>query len=139
MAMIEVALSLDLNRADCTPEARVWLDLDPQQGLGSEVEVPLWSKGRSEWRGLFSVDEARCDEFSYRVGLFAHAEAEWSLSFRRCNVDSELLTDSDRLTMPKTWLVGSCSVGEREKYSAPPVTEIAENRRPNLVLLQGGA
>ena len=135
MAMIEVALSLDLNTADCTPEARVWLDLDPEQGLGSEVEVPLWPKGRNEWRGLFSVDEARCDEFSYRVGLFAHAEAEWSLSFRKCNVDSELLSDSDRLTTPKTWLVGSCSVSEREKYSVPQTS----TRRPNLVLLHGGA
>jgi hypothetical protein len=139
MAMIEVALSLDLNTADCTPEARVWLDLDPEQGLGSEVEVPLWPRGRNEWRGLFSVDEARCDEFGYRVGLFAHAEAEWSLSFRRCNVDSELLTDSDRLTTPKAWLVGSCSVSEREKYSAPLPAKRLERRGPNLVLLPGGA
>ena len=139
MAMIEVALSLDLNTADCTPEARVWLDLSPEQGLGSEVEVPLWPKGRNEWRGLFSVDEARCDEFSYRVGLFAHAEAEWSLSFRKCNVDSELLSDSDRLSTPKTWLVGSCSVSERDKYSAGPATPPPPTRRPNLVLLYGGA
>jgi hypothetical protein len=139
MAMIEVALSLDLNTADCTPEARVWLDLNPEQGLGSEVEVPLSPKGRNEWRGLFSVDEARCDEFSYRVGLFAHAEAEWSLSFRKCNVDSELLTDSDRLTAPKTWLVGSCSVSERERCSARAAAQRPEARRPNLVLLQGGA
>src|SRR4051812_19672152 len=135
MAMIEVALSLDLNTADCTPEARVWLDLDPEQGLGSEVEVPLSPKGRNEWRGLFSVDEARCDEFSYRVGLFAHAEAEWSLSFRRCNVDSELLTDSDRLTAPKPWWGGGGGVGEGKKQRPPPVAR----RPPKLVLLHGGA
>jgi hypothetical protein len=141
MAMIELSLCLDVHHACSSPQARVWLDLEPDKGLSSEVELPLWSVGKNQWCGRFAVDEACCQDFAYRVGVFAHAEAEWSLTFRSCNADAELLADCDRLTNPKAWLIGSCSVQARAQPSAPCVTPSRKQRtpRPKLTLLHGGA
>jgi hypothetical protein len=140
MPMIELKLSLVLAQAHSAPQARVWLDLEPDQGLNSEVELALWSSGKGQWRGRFTLDEGRHGDFSYRVGLFAHAEAEWSLSFRSCNLGAELLTDGDRLASPKAWLIGSCSAQPRERSAAPPAAPSQRaSSQPRLRLLRGGA
>jgi hypothetical protein len=141
MAMIEISLRLELHEPTCTPEARVWLDLHPDAGLSSEMEVPLWESGRHEWRGRFSVDERACQELAYRVGLFAHADAEWSLSFRKLQRDADLLVDGDRLIASKCWLVGYCNLQPSEKPEAPASrdSKSGQRRRPRLTLLRGGA
>lgn len=137
MARIELSVSLELNAA-CVPEVRAWLDLDPHQGLSSEIELPLTESAKGVWRGVFHVDETRCEHFAYRVGLCAHLEAEWSLRFRHAELDRDLLVDSDRLMIAKCWLIGNCSVGRgRQRYAQSDEASDVPTR--HLVLLPGGS
>lgn len=137
MARIELSVSLELNTA-CVPEVRAWLDLDPHQGLSSEIELPLTQSARSVWRGFFHVDETRCEHFAYRVGLCAQLEAEWSLRFRHTEHDCDLLVDSDRLMIAKCWLIGNCNVGRGgQRYT--PADGRAGSPNRHLVLLPGGS
>lgn len=142
MAMIELTLSLDADTA-CHSEARAFIDLEPQCGLTSEQEVPLWAAGEHQWRGLFSVDEGQGGDFGYRVGVVAHDDAEWSLSFRDAGSKAELLADCDRLVGSKCWLIGSCSTQLSERTAFQPSALAAGDTRgrraPRLRLIRGGA
>lgn len=144
MAMIEVTLCLDLDAQDDLTEARAFIDLQPDGGLSSEVEVPLWADGQHQWRGVFALDEGRDESFSYRIGVFAQADAEWSLRFRRCGSDKELLSDCDRLAAPKTWLLGHCNSTPALPVAASRASALAQGDRrgrpgPALRLIRGGA
>lgn len=142
MAMIELTLSLDVD-ATCESEARAFIDLDPEQGLGSEREVPLWPAGEHQWRGMFSVDDNQRGDFAYRLGVVAQKDAEWALSFRLAGCGAELLSDCDRLVGPKSWLIGTCSTrvgaGSDFQLSALASGDTRSRRGAQLRLIRGGA
>jgi hypothetical protein len=106
--------------------------------LSSELELPLVRVAASEWRGHFELDERRCEQFAYRIGLCAHVEAEWSLRLRHRELDCDLLVDSDRLMIAKCWLIGTCSVRRPGQRFTPRDDRTAGHASPQLVLLPGG-
>jgi hypothetical protein len=67
---------------------------------------------------MFSVEEP-CERFAYRIGIAAHPEASWHMRIRNCNLDADLLIDSDRLMMSKSWLIGECGTRPRSGHDAP--------------------
>jgi hypothetical protein len=84
-------------------QVRVWID-DPLSGdLSNEKELALVRDEDASWSGCVSAEGA----FIYRIGIFAASGTRWSLSVRDDDAQ-ELLFDSDELTMPKEWLVGTC-------------------------------
>ena len=116
MALIEVRINLESTLASVTPDVRAWVDLRPEGGLESEIELPLLRSSENEWSGAFMLRD-RLD-FLYRIGLMAHAGARWSLSVRRRGASRELLADGDTLPLAKSWLVGSCSLTNASRGSA---------------------
>jgi hypothetical protein len=55
---------------------------------------------------------AESEAFIYRVGICAAPGTAWSLCVRDAESQgSDLLFDSDMLTMAKEWLIGSCDRG----------------------------
>jgi hypothetical protein len=108
MTLIEVRLSFEVDAERCKPQARAFIDLAPEGGFGSELELPLRQLGRTVWVGAFVLGEKHPLEFLYRLGLIAHRGAEFWLSFRHRGLGRDLLTDGDTLPAAKCWLVGSC-------------------------------
>ena len=92
-----------------TTQVRVWIDDQLSGDLSSEREIALVREDGA-WSAEFSVSG---NAFIYRVGLFAGRGTRWSLSIRRGPDDRETLFDSDEMTMPKEWLVGTCDDGFR--------------------------
>lgn len=136
MTPIELSISLELSSA-CNPEVRAWLDLAPNQGLGTEVEVGLQADAHGAWRAVIEVDERACEPIAYRIGVVAHPEATWSLRIRERSAECDLLFDSDALPSTKAWLLGNFSLGQAAKAA-----EVAPDRGPerpcHLVLIPGG-
>ena len=89
-------------------QVRVWIDDQLSGDLSSEREIALVREAGA-WSAQFSVNGSA---FIYRVGIFAGRGARWSLSIRGAD-DRETLFDSDEMTMPKEWLVGTCDDGFR--------------------------
>jgi hypothetical protein len=87
------------------PQVRVWIDDQLAGDLSSEKEIVLVRETRDSWTAQVSTQGS---SFIYRVGIFAAPGTRWSLSFRDERDQQELLFDSDELTMPKEWLVGTC-------------------------------
>jgi hypothetical protein len=85
-------------------QVRVWIDDQLGGDLSSEKEIALVRETQDSWSARLSTQGA----FIYRVGIFAAPGTRWSLSFRSGREQQELLFDSDELTMPKEWLVGTC-------------------------------
>lgn len=101
-------MKLDTNDSR-TPQIRVWID-DPLAGdLASEREVALVREAEDSWGARFSTEG---DAFTYRIGICATPGTTWTLSFRSADDGDELLFDSDRLTVAKEWLLGTCELSD---------------------------
>ena len=106
--MSDFQLLVRLEQADPhTTQVRVWIDDQLSADLSSEREITL-QREPGAWSAEFSVNG---HVFIYRIGIFAEPGARWSLSIRRGADDRETLFDSDEMTMPKEWLVGTCDGG----------------------------
>lgn len=110
MALIEVCVQLCIESGSHPPEVRLWVDPLPDEGLNTEIELPLRQRGERQWTGAFSLREDGPRSFLYRLGVVAHAGASWALSFRDRGADRELLTDSDLLGGNKAWFTGNCTL-----------------------------
>jgi hypothetical protein len=116
MALIAICLTLEFEfeRLPLKPEARLWVDLEPERALDTETEVALTCHDHRSWRGAFTVPERQLGSFTYRVGLYAHAGAAWSLVFRNASWrGDELLADADLLGSSKAWFTGTCNLHGR--------------------------
>lgn len=119
MTLIDLRFSLDAepDRSVCT-EVRAWIDLQPEVGLGSEIELPLRRLGARDWLGSFALGRAGLPYFLYRIGLAANEGAAWELNIRQRGA-GVLMHDADVSTMAKCWLVGNCDIPlPRELQSA---------------------
>jgi hypothetical protein len=125
---IDVRVTLKVHEAGCVPQVRIWVDLEPERGLGNELELALRERD-GDWVGSFRVDERRTNGFLYRLGLFAHPGAHFWLHVRMRELERELLVDGDLLAASKSMLVGTCAVGCAGRSA---------RRAPSLVLLTGG-
>jgi hypothetical protein len=114
MALIELRVSLEITSPSCKPEVRAWIDLEPDIGLDSEVELPLRQLSGPEWVGCFTLAQARPQRFLYRLGLAAEAGVDWSLRVHSRRSRRDILLDGDTLATAKCWLVGSCCVPRTE-------------------------
>jgi hypothetical protein len=110
MAFVELDLHLRFDSGRSMPEARAWVDLEPDGALTRETELALRRTGANDWRGTFAMADAGPRCFLYRVGLVAHAGAEWWLTLRERDHVRPLLSDHDTLAMAKGWLVGTCEL-----------------------------
>lgn len=91
-------------------QARAWVDLEPDGSLHSELELPLHPQGPGRWMGVMGVAEPTPECFFYRLGIVAHAGAQWSLKVRDRALGRDILVDTDTLTASKCWLIGSCAL-----------------------------
>jgi len=105
--------------ADCLPEVRAWIDLQPDAGLGSETELCLRRAPLNTWVGSFATPLSSAGYFLYRIGLVAHPGALWSLRIRQTHDDREVLSDGDVAPLAKSWLVGTCPLPGLAGCSAP--------------------
>jgi hypothetical protein len=129
MPWIDFEVTLLLRDATCTPEVKLWIDLDRGGGLCSETALPLQRHGTC-WHAGFAASNTDPGPFLYRVGIVAHPGAHFWLSMRQADHGHALLNDGDVLHATKSVLVGSWSV----------VTACSERlARGSLVLLRGGA
>jgi hypothetical protein len=108
MALIDLRLSIDSDPGQPDPDVGAWIDLRPELGLDSEIELPLRRRGRQEWVGTFAVGKTQPGYFLYRVALAAHVGASWELAIRKRGAGTPLLCDADTFSLAKYWLVGSC-------------------------------
>lgn len=108
--MSEYQLTLTLDGAEvCDAQVRVWIDTELTGDLSCEQELDLARDADTSWSGLFSAPSGL---FMYRVGICAAPGTAWSLCVRQAAADGgEVLFDSDKLTMAKEWLIGSCELG----------------------------
>jgi hypothetical protein len=90
---------------ESTPQVRAWIDDQLAGDLSSEKEIALVQETEASWSARLST---QCASFIYRIGIVAAPGTRWSLSFSDATDQQELLFDSDELTMPKEWLVGTC-------------------------------
>ena len=134
MPLIEMHVSLDVDANRCKPEARAWIDLAPEDGFASELELPLRQLAAAEWVGAFLLGVTRPQHFLYRVGLVGHPGAEFWLTVRYRGRDRELLTDGDKLPAAKCWLVGTCPLPRPEQGRAAPSTERRTSSQTLIVL-----
>jgi hypothetical protein len=104
--MIEHHFVLNIDRAGgVEPQVRMWIDDQQTSNLFSEREVTLVRETLSSWSARFIAD----GPFIYRIGIVASPGSRWALAFRTVGDDAqELHYDSDELTMPKEWLIGTC-------------------------------
>lgn len=119
MTLIDLRFSLEVDPA-CgrNAEIRAWIDLQPEVGLGSEIELPLRRTGKREWIGTFGLGRAGLPYFLYRIGIAAHEGAAWELTIRQRG-GGVLIHDADVSTLAKSWLVGNCDIPlPRELQSA---------------------
>jgi hypothetical protein len=110
MPLIELHVSLEVAAPQCRPEVRAWIDPNPEAGLEGELELPLRRVNGGAWVGAFAIGATHPQRFLYRLGLAAHAGADWSLCIRQRGLKQDILTDRDTLDIAKCWLVGSCNV-----------------------------
>jgi hypothetical protein len=117
--MIEHHFMLNIDRASSVePQVRMWIDDQQTSNLFSEREVTLVRETVSSWSARFIAD----GPFTYRIGIVAVPGSRWSLAFRTVGADpQELHYDSDELTMPKEWLIGTCEESEADA-DAPRAT-----------------
>jgi hypothetical protein len=110
MTMIDLRFSIETDgRKRAESEVRAWIDLKPEVGLGSEIELPLRRRGTCEWHGSFAAGRAGLPYFLYRIGIAGREGAAWELSIRQRG-GTVLMHDADVSTMAKYWLVGSCDI-----------------------------
>jgi len=136
MALIDLRMSVNVHAGQSAPEVRAFIDLQPDRGLGSEIELPLRLRGKREstsrrreaparchqWVGSFAVGDSQPRYFLYRVALAAHVGASWELLIRERGSGTPLLADADTLTLAKYWLVGSCDAPNEQRRIAAAQT-----------------
>jgi hypothetical protein len=103
MSDYQFVLTLE-DAEESAPQVRMWIDDQFSHDLSSEHEVTLAREQERAWSGTFDARGA----FIYRIGIVARPGSRWSLSFSKASDGEELLFDSDDLTLPKEWLVGTC-------------------------------
>ncbi len=134
MTLIDLRFSMDSQPEDGS-EVRAWIDLQPDVGLGSEIELPLRRLGGREWAGSFALGRLELPYFLYRIGIAGREGATWELSIRQRG-GGLLMLDADVSTMAKCWLVGSCDIplpqGLRSARSS-------DSARPRACSLLGAA
>jgi hypothetical protein len=110
--MIEHHFVLNIDRASgVEPQVRMWIDDQQTSNLFSEREVTLVRETAASWSARFLAE----GPFTYRIGIVAVPGSRWSLAFRSVGADAqELHYDSDELTMPKEWLIGTCEEFEAD-------------------------
>lgn len=113
---IELLLKLRLRRAGVEPEVRAWVDEALSGQLKCEYELPLAPGAEGGWSARFHVREG--GTFLYRLGIRAHAGAEWSLRIVDHSLGRCLLVDGDELAVDKCHLVGSVELPSQ--LSTPP-------------------
>ena len=136
MTLIDLRFSMDTDLASrAGSEVRAWIDLQPNVGLGSEIELPLRRRGTRDWLGSFALGRTELPYFLYRIGIAGHEGAAWELSIRQRG-GAVLMHDADISTMAKCWLVGSCDIPiPQEMRSARP----SDSARPTACSLLGAA
>lgn len=89
------------------------------------MELPLHRQTSTRWVGVMGFADPSPECFYYRLGIVARAGAEWALKVRDRVGNRDLLFDTDMLTSPKCWLIGSCSlrpaVARPRRRAAPPL------------------
>jgi hypothetical protein len=110
MGLIELTVTLSGAERSRIQQARAWVDLEPDGSLHSELELPLHAQGPGRWMGVMGVAEPTPECFFYRLGIVAHAGAQWSLKVRDRALGRDILVDTDTLTSSKCWLIGSCAL-----------------------------
>lgn len=105
-----IELRLELQASSCQPDVRAWIDLWPELGLDSEIELPLARSAQYRWTGHFTVGKRGQGYFMYRVAVSARVGGTWRLTMRRRGCARVLLQDEDALTLPKLWLAGTCDL-----------------------------
>jgi hypothetical protein len=136
MALIDLRMSLIVDSSEPTPEVRAFIDLQPDRGLGSEIELPLRRRSKREWVGTFAVGDSQPRYFLYRVALAAHVGASWELLIRERGENTPLLADADTFTLAKCWLVGSCDApSEQRRVSAEQTLDSATGATACRLLL----
>lgn len=134
MGLVELSVIVRSVQKGLVPEARAWVDLDPEGDLRSEIELPLHRQKHWRWVGVMGFAEPSADSFFYRLGIVAHEGAEWALKVRDRVTGRDILVDTDMMTSPKCWLIGSCGLRTLSQHS--PRGAIAERGSAcNLVLL----
>jgi hypothetical protein len=129
MEWIDVQLTVAPHDPRCVPDVRLWVDLQTNGALDTEMEVPLRVQ-QERWSGSFLQNPALCSSFLYRLGVFAHPGAAFWLSLRARRSGCQLLLDGDVLDATKCVLVGTCSVAS--------LIAANDQRLPRLTLLHGG-
>lgn len=124
---IELVVSLRLTRARVAPEVRAWVDAALGGQLKCEYELALVPRGEGEWSAHFRVREG--GTFLYRIGIRAHAGAEWSLRMIDHGLGRCVLDDGDELAVDKCHLVGSVAL---------PGPRMPTRWGDALVLVRGG-
>jgi hypothetical protein len=125
MGLVELSVTLHVTHERLIPEARAWVDLEPDGDLHSEIELPLHRHGLWRWIGVMGVADPTPECFFYRLGIVGHAGAQWSIKVRDRNLGRDILVDTDTLTSAKCWLIGSCPLspatmhGERGPTAVP--------------------
>jgi len=107
-----IELMLELATSSCQPDVRVWIDLWPEDGLDSEIELPLARSAQYRWTGYFTVGERPAGYFMYRIAVAASVGGTWRLTMRRRGCTRVLLQDEDDLVLNKLWLAGTCDLPE---------------------------
>jgi hypothetical protein len=110
MGLVELTVTLSLAERGLIPQARAWVDLQPDGSLHSELELPLHPLGPGRWMAVMGIGEPTPECFFYRLGIVAHVGAQWSLKVRDRDLGRDILADTDTLTSPKCWLIGSCAL-----------------------------
>lgn len=99
---------------------RAWVDPASAGALESEIEVHL-QRTEQCWSGAFLIHRQKSSSFFYRIGIVGRIGSCWSLSIRDVSRGLLLAEDSDYLSEPKTWILGSCGLraeDARESASA---------------------
>mgnify|MGYP001053474394 CR=1 FL=1 len=76
MGLVELSIRVCTPQNKLVPQARAWVDLEPDGDLYSEIELPLHRDGEWRWVGVMGFVEARAECFFYRLGIVADPGAD---------------------------------------------------------------
>src|SRR5690349_20622633 len=108
MGLVELSVSVRSVQSRIVQQSLTWAWLDPDADSHREFELPLLLHADWRWVGVMGFAETSAENFFYRLGIVAHAGAEWSLNVRDRTTGRDILFDTDMLTSAKCWLIGSC-------------------------------